>query len=201
MGSSDVEILKALERDLDSHYGSDEWTLVDDLIKSSIPPPPPPPSKKRKTTTQTPGAIGRHVRWNPHPNYALVREGSEVIQDETHIQTLHRDGALTMEHMCLFKHRDVHLERNAQIPVYEAAYWCAALGYYVLVQKRHFVGIYNVSKRRDRTRKWDILDGGDPYWVDRHLFRVLAQEASKRAYDSKSSIGSSSSSLSDASSR
>jgi len=144
-------------------------------------------SSKRPRKTEH----GRHVRWDPYrtggpgggPMYEKIRDGIP-IESEACIKELADQDGITEAHFFLFRHCDPHVERNAALPLYEAAYWCVERNCFVLAQKRHMQRAYSLAKRTDRTRVWDML-AGEPYWVDRHAFRVQAQRDSKQRHAEK----------------
>jgi len=124
------------------------------------------------------------VRWDPGEHYVLLRAGVpwKFARD---IDEAHRVGGLAEWQLYIFKNADERVGRNPDVPLYEAAHYCADRGGYVRAQKCHLQQAYGNSERTDPERMWDTTDGGLPYWVDRHAFCKQKQSQSKRRYESR----------------
>lgn len=129
--------------------------------------------------------IGRHVVWNPYDQYALLRKGIP-IRNEAEAAALFTDGTIDEAYFYLFKNTDSKVQRNQIIPIYEAAYYCSETNYFIRVQKRYLKKAYAKMQRGDKSRMWDVMEDGTPYWVDRHAFCKQGQRENKKRYQQNS---------------
>lgn len=138
--------------------------------------------RPRERNAKSGGGGGRHVKWNPGQDYVCVRNGVEM-ESETALDHLFKTKQLTESLFYVFKNVDTNVERNEDVPLYEAVYLCG--GRYYVVQKRHLKQAYANSKRNDVKQMWDILEGGVPYYVDRFAYCRQSQLESKKRYENK----------------
>jgi hypothetical protein len=126
----------------------------------------------------------RHIVWSEYERkpYALLRAGVS-LQSRQDADQLYESGTLREGHFYLFCHQDPHLDRNALVPKYEAAYFFADSGEYVRVKKCHLKQAYQAMGRCIHAHMWTIDEQGLPYWVDRHAFSKKKQQRSKRKYE------------------
>ncbi len=170
---------------LQTHYTFDDKSSIE-CVRQHVKRPriAITPLKKNK--------VGRHVVWNPFernaagtPQYALLRAGIP-IRNEAEAAALFSNGTIEEEYFYLFKNTDPKVQRNQVIPVYEAAYYCSDGNYYIRVQKRYLKKAYAKKQRCDKSRMWDLLEDGTPYWVDRHAFCKQGQRENKKRYQENS---------------
>lgn len=134
--------------------------------------------KKQKTSATLPssGKKGRHVVWLQESNYDLVKAGIP-IKTEIDAEALYKQEQPLMDesYFYIFKHKNANdMERNAQIPVYEAVYFCSDLNKYIRVQKCHLKRAYQNVQKTNIKKAWHIdPETGVPYWVDRYLCSKL----------------------------
>lgn len=122
----------------------------------------------------------RHMSWKPTTSYKLLREGTPTTSQE--ITQLFDEGKLSEEMLYYFIHTDGEVQPNDYgTEKYEAVFQCS--GGYIKAQKQHLRQIYNNANRIDYAKRFDILDDGTPYWVDRHLFRVINEKQTKKSYE------------------
>jgi len=142
----------------------------------------------------------RHVEWHMGWGYALIREG--VPLTEAALDAKFKRGELKEEMLFIFKHRDPEMNRNEDIPLFEAAFLCAPPNTphpavtdlkklpqnyrYIRAQKRHLDQAYSNSGMRDKARMWNVDEtSGVPYWVDRHAFTIQNERAVKERHEEK----------------
>lgn len=126
----------------------------------------------------------RHVVWteNDRKAYKLLRVGIPLNRrDEA--DRLYDEKKLREVYFYIFCHCDPHLERNALVPKYEAAYFFVDSGEYVRVKKCHLKSAYQLLGRSIHANIWTVDADGLPYWVDRHAFSKKKQQRSKRKYE------------------
>lgn len=149
-------------------------------------------SAKKRKQNRHPSSLsnnakkGRHVAWKPN-QYTLLRSGTPVSSTKD-IDILYNQDAITENLFHLFKNTDDSLqsERDDTIPLYEAVYYVLTPSpLYIRVQKKHLQMAYSKMDRADKSKMWDILEDGTPYWVDRYIFTKLGQRDSKRRYEEK----------------
>jgi hypothetical protein len=132
------------------------------------------PKQKRsstKTTEKSSTSFGRHVEWNPQ-NYVMLKAGIpfQVKSDLDAIETK------TEDLFYIFRNKDPNVQRNVNIPRFEAAYFCEQEGKYYRVQKSHLKEAYAHEQKIDRTQIWDVDPKTNlPYWVDRFAFTNVAK--------------------------
>jgi hypothetical protein len=145
-----------------------------------------PRCQKDVVTTTTPiGSSSRHIVWTDQErrSYTLLRAGIPLTRRED-ADALYETGALTEGHFYIFGHQDTHLDRNALVPKYEAAYFFSNSGEYVRVKKCHLKAAYQTLGRCTHSEIWSVdSETGLPYWVDRHAFSKKKQQKSKRKYE------------------
>lgn len=128
----------------------------------------------------------RYIVWPAHERqcYQLLRSGIPLGRRED-ADRLFVTSTLSEEHFYIFRHLDPHLERNALVPKYEAAYFFSDLNQYVRVKKCHLKLAYQLAGRCTNAHIWSMVDSelGLPYWVDRHAFSKKKQQRSKRKYE------------------
>lgn len=138
--------------------------------------------REGKAVVKSGRGCGRHVKWNPGQEYVCVREGVEM-ESELDLDHLYKTKQLKESLFYIFKNVDKNVERNEDVPLYEAVYSCA--GRYYVVQKRHLKQAYANSKRNDIKQMWTILEDGVPYYVDRYAYCRQSQLESKKRYENK----------------
>lgn len=146
--------------------------------------------RPRKAAAVAAATSSRHIVWPDHERkcYELLRAGVPLSRRED-ADRLFESNTLSEEHFYLFRHVDPHLERNALVPKYEAAYFFSDSNQYVRVKKCHLKLAYQAMGRCSNAHIWSILPSGLPYWVDRHAFSKKKQQRSKRKYEaSKASV-------------
>lgn len=136
-----------------------------------------PKKKPTQKRPRTAGKKGRHVTFIPGPTYSCIREGSRVFSNELEIDELYKQKNLEESVFYIFRHTDVHLDRNEEIPVYEAVY--NVNGTFVKAQKCHMTQAYVKSKRTKLDLMWSVVQDETPYWVDRYAFSKEKQRMSK----------------------
>lgn len=124
----------------------------------------------------------RHVKWDLMPLYTCIRDGIPM-ESEHAIDTLFKEKRLTQEHFYIFKHMDSNVERNQEVPLYEAVYKCGST--YIKAQKCHLKQAYIHSGMMDSSMIWNILPSGVPYHVDRFCYARQSQLDSKKRYEKK----------------
>jgi hypothetical protein len=164
---------------LDQTFRFDESTKIE-RVRQQMKRPRTSPKTKDKPLTK----VGRHVVWDPNPHYILVRAGIP-IRNEQAADALFKEDTITEAHFYLFCNKDAKVQRNSDVPVYEAAYFCTDTRYYIRVQKRYLKRAYTKLKRTNRTQSHEILSDGTPYWVDRHISCMMAKQQPKRAVSKK----------------
>ena len=161
--------------------------------------------RKKKTVATT--KKSRHMEWRAGQSYELIREGRPVTEDQ--IDALTDSERLAEDMFFIFKHRDTYMDRNTDIPQYEAVFLCSPTGTkdpsaawkrdkvalvdgqlpenyrYIRTQKRHLDQAYTKSERKDRKRMWDLMEDGTPYWVCRYAFRIKNERAVKQRHEEK----------------
>jgi hypothetical protein len=119
---------------------------------------------------------GRHVKWyDPQNNYAVIKQGIpfKTIAD---IEHAFEQGLLQDEsHFYLVRHKNyAMMQRNKNVPVYEALYWLSEEERFVLVQKCHLKHVYaQLGKTDVKQATIEVQDGEQPYWVDRFLYSKI----------------------------
>lgn len=145
----------------------------------------PRKSASTTTTTTTKQVSSRHIVWPSHERkcYQLLRPGIPLARRED-ADRLYETATLSEAHFYIFRHEDPHLQRNALVPKFEAAYFFSDSGEYVRVKKCHLKMAYQAMGRCVNAHTW-FIDGssGLPYWVDRHAFSKKKQQRSKRKYE------------------
>lgn len=114
------------------------------------------------------GKRGRQVVWHPRAGqYLCIRAGDLIVQNIRDLDTL----SPVESNFYIFRNTDANATRNANVPLYEAAYKCAD-GTLVRVQKKHLKMAYTLCGRKDVSKAWSLLppQGDIPYWVDRFAF-------------------------------
>jgi len=168
---------------------------------------PPPFGGDGRRRKKKPRKQSRHMQWRAGQSYKLIREGTPITEDQ--IDTLTDNEELAEDMFFIFKHRDEYMDRNETTPQYEAVFLCAPTGTedpvkawnrdkvalsdgqlpenyrYTRTQKRHLDKAYTKSERKDRSRMWEILGDGTPYWVDRYVHRVKNERAVKQRHEEK----------------
>lgn len=141
-------------------------------------------TRQKRQKVVVAGNSSRHIVWTEHERkpYALLRAGVP-LQSRQDADQLYESGTLREEHFYLFYHQDPHLDRNALVPKYEAAYFFVDSGEYVRVKKCHLKQAYQSMGRCIHAHMWTIDEQGLPYWVDRHAFSKKKQQRSKRKYE------------------
>ena len=139
-----------------------------------------PDTKKRKTPA-TGRSSSRHVAFDPGQTYALIRPGSRNMSSVAEIAQSYEDGTCHESDWYLFCATDPLMTRDGLVPKYEAAYRIVeggggGVGRYVRVQKRLLKTGYKAAGRVDKKCAWQLLSGGEPYWVDRHLYCTIKQQ-------------------------
>lgn len=132
---------------------------------------------KRKRKTDTTTRKGRHVMWSPGTNYICVRK-PEIILSGEEVETMFKSKQLHEKHFYIFKNNDPHVERNEEIPLYEAVY--KRDNVYIKAQKCHMKQAYLNAGRTDNKKIWNILEDDTPYHVDRFAFCKQRQINSKK---------------------
>jgi hypothetical protein len=142
----------------------------------------------------------RHMEWRAGTGYKLIRKGIPITLAS--IDSLFEQGTLKEEFFFIFQHKDPEMNRNEDIPLYEAAFLCAPPntedpqrtweadeleGFrYIRTQKRHLEQAYNNSGRKDKTLMWNVDEvTGAPYCVDRYAFRVQNERVVKKRHEDK----------------
>ena len=119
------------------------------------------------------GGAGRHVKWHdPQNNYSVIKQGIP-FKTTADIEHAFEQGLLQDEsHFYLVRHKNhAMMQRNKNVPVYEALYWLSEEERFVLVQKCHLKHVY---ARLGKTDVKQALDNGEqPYWVDRFLYSKI----------------------------
>lgn len=116
---------------------------------------------------------GRHVKWQVD-NYELIKQGKPIASTKQ-IEELFSSGQLVDEsHFCIYRHVNYKLmERNQNVPVYEAVYWLANEERFVKVQKCHLKHAYAVLGKNNVQLAYTVEEDGVPYWVDRFLYSKI----------------------------
>lgn len=132
------------------------------------------PKTKKRPRVRAP----RHVEFHPGETYKCIRPGVQ-FQNKTQVDALFKEKTLTEDMLYIFQHTDSFLQRNEQVPVYEAVYKIGTS--YVIVQKGHLKQAYTNSKRTNYEDAWKVMDDESPYWVDRYAYpKEKQQEKRKR---------------------
>lgn len=142
-------------------------------------------SKKRlRTTSAGPSkrTSARHVKWDLMPLYTCIRDGIPV-ESEHAVDALFKEKRLTQEHFYIFKHNDSNVERNQEVPLYEAVYKCGTA--FIKAQKCHLKQAYINSGKMESSMIWSIGVDGVPYHVDRFCYARQSQLDSKKRYEKK----------------
>lgn len=135
----------------------------------------------------------RCVVWEQRHLYKCIKEGKMFQTQDALIQCA-QNNELTENHLYIFEHLDVNVERNDIVPKYEAILKCGGGSTnnnsthgkecYIRAQKAHLAQAYNNSGRTCRDKMWSISETDKtPYWVDRYAMCKLSQEASKLRYE------------------
>lgn len=137
-----------------------------------------------KSTTTTKAISSRHIVWSEHErkSYELLRAGIPLGRRED-ADCLYDTGTLKESHFYVFRHLDPHLQRNALVPKFEAAYFFSDSNEFVRVKKCHLKSAYQAMGRCINAHIWSVDSAGLPYWVDRHAFSKKKQQRSKRKYE------------------
>ena len=139
--------------------------------------------KRKKNTTSGATPKGRHVKWIPSTlGYIQIRQG-RPLESVHKIDDLFKNDAVEESHFYIFKRDDAFLDRNEDIPLYEAVYKCGSTFY--RVQKKHLSCAYRKMGRCNKASMWNILEDGTPYWVDRYCISMMGQRDSKKRYEAK----------------
>lgn len=149
--------------------------------------------RKRQLATAPAAATAaksRHVTWTPGVQYECVRKGTRVLTSEGELDELFskRSSDIHERLFFIFRNRDPSVERNANVPLYEACYACAD-GRYLKVQKCHLKLAYTHAERTDAARAWDVDEHGVPYWVDRYAMCKMKLRVNKQRYEKKQKTG------------
>lgn len=148
--------------------------------------------RARKTASSTQGisssSSSRHVPWTPEDasHYELVREGIPLATTSD-ADRLFSNKEIDEAHFYIWKHTDPNLERNPNIPKWEATYYFEDRAQHARVKKCHLKIAYQRAGRVTHDEMWNV--NKLPYWVDRYAFSKLKQQSSKRKYeDNKRSV-------------
>jgi hypothetical protein len=121
------------------------------------------------------GGGGRHVKWTDqqHSNYTVIKPGIP-FKNTADIEHAFEQGLLQDDsHMYLVRHKNyAMMQRNKNVPVYEALYWLSEEERFVLVQKCHLKHMYACMGKTDTKKAFEeelLL----PYWVDRFLYSKI----------------------------
>lgn len=132
--------------------------------------------KKRAKVSPSGGAGGgRHVKWHdPQNNYSVIKQGIP-FKTTVDIEHAFEQGLLQDEsHFYLVRHKNhAMMQRNKNVPVYEALYWLSEEERFVLVQKCHLKHVYARVGKSDASKAVEVHDGEQPYWVDRFLYSKI----------------------------
>jgi hypothetical protein len=141
--------------------------------------------RKRKATAVTASkSTSRYIAWsdNERKSYTLLRNGIPLLRRDD-ADRLYESNGLKEAHFYIFCHKDPHMNRNALVPKYEAAYFFSQTSEFVRVKKCHLKAAYQGLGRCMQVYMWTIDADGLPYWVDRHAFSKKKQQRSKRKYE------------------
>ena len=143
-------------------------------------------AKKRARSNKSSPSVrdGRHVVWRPGEKYTCIRQG-RPIQDETHAKKLLDAHQTDESYFYIFRSVDPNVQRNPNVPKYEAAYFCSERNYYIRVQMCHLKQAYANAQRTDLSRAFSLMDDGTPYWVDRFAVSMENLRLSRKRYKKK----------------
>lgn len=138
--------------------------------------------RARKTLSAQGATSSRHVPWTAEDasHYELVREGIPLATPGN-ADRLFAAKEIDETQFYLWKHRDPNLERNPNIPKWEATYYFEDRGQHARVKKCHLKNAYQRAGRVVHDEMWSV--DKLPYWVDRYAFSKLKQQSSKRKYE------------------
>lgn len=125
------------------------------------------PKKRQKVTGK------RYVEFRPDTAYVCVRKGKDFTNEEE-IETIYKNGDLKESLFYIFKHTDPNMERNVDVPLFEAVYKIGA--HYKKTQKCQLKQAYINDDRTNYEKMWITLDDGSPYWVDRYAYSKEKQK-------------------------
>jgi hypothetical protein len=108
----------------------------------------------------------RCVHWKNESQYTCLRNGNPFESQMVFLQAA-ANGQLKEEDLFIFRHVDVHVERNSIFPKYEGVFKCGLQ--FIKAQKAHLSQAYGNSKRTNRQMATDVLNDETPYWVDRFV--------------------------------
>lgn len=119
----------------------------------------------------------RRVTWSPGNKYICIKTPTTTSQQQE-VEVAFKNKTLSEAHFYIFKNVDPHVERNEEIPAYEAVYkWSEA---FIKAQKCQLKQAYLNDGRVDSKRIWEIMADGTPYHVDRFAFCKQRQINSKK---------------------
>ena len=112
----------------------------------------------------------RHVVWSSH-NHEIIREGKAMNNTQDLVDLLDR-GEACVDNFYIWRHTTSGWPRNnSNEPLYEATYYLKHEKRHVKAQKAHLMQAYRNSNRTNAERRWEVLENGEPYWVDRFAYR------------------------------
>ena len=118
---------------------------------------------------------GRHVKWHLDPaSYELIKQGIPLSSTRA-IEQMYQLGEIRDDsHIYIFRHTNFKLmERNQNVPMYEAVYWLSEEERYVKVQKCHLKQMYAAMGKTNTKMAHFVDEMGMPYWVDRFIFSKI----------------------------